>query len=172
VVVAKSFVVSAALAGLVLASGHVAGVASADEGNAGAERVEAGEAHASHDQAVSAIATMERSSDRVRTLLRRARQSSPERTIACLNEGLSQVDVAVRSARERNQSMTQAYARGDAGIARRELAQIAWQKVHVRDLEASSESCLDPRFFRAKEGTTVTVIVDPMIPREASVFSR
>ncbi|MEO6573310.1 MAG: hypothetical protein ABIP89_05700 [Polyangiaceae bacterium] len=160
---AKSWMVGAALAGLVVVSGSVPRVASAEEDS---------EVHSSRAQAASAIATMERSSDRVRTLLRRARQSSDERTIACLNEGLSQVDVSVRSARERNQSMAQAYARGDATGARRELAQIAWQKIHVRDVEASSESCLDPRFFHAAEGTTVTVFVDPMIPREASVFSR
>lgn len=170
---AKSWVVSTALAGMVVASGPVARVASADvEAGAATERVDDAEVHASRAEAASAIATMERSSDRVRMLLRRARQSPQERTIACLNEGLSQVDVSVRTARGRTQSMTEAYARGDGTVARRELAQITWQKIHVRDLEASSESCLDPRFFHMREGTTVTVIIDPMIPREASVFSR
>ena len=163
---AKSWVVSAALAGMVVASGHAARVASADE-DPGAV-TERAEARASRAQAVSAIATMERSSDRVRILLRRARQASPERTISCLSEGLSQVDVSVRSARERNQSMTQAYARGDAVVARRELAQIAWQKRHVHDLVASSETCVDPRFFQTTEATTVTVTIDPALPREAS----
>ncbi len=161
---AKSWVVSAALAGMVVASVQVTRVASADADDS--------EVHASRAEAASAIATMERSSDRVRILLRRARQSSQERTIACLNEGLSQVDVSVRTARGRTQTMADAYARGDGVMARRELAQIAWQKLHVRDLEASSESCLDSRFVHTREGTTVTVIVDPTIPREASVFSR
>lgn len=158
----KSSVVSVALAGMIVVSGGVARVASAEDS----------EAHASRAQAVSAIATMERSSDRVRTLLRLARQMSPERTISCLNEGLSQVDVSVRSARERNQSMTQAFARGDTVIARRDLAQIAWQKLHVHELVTSSETCLDPRFLPAKEGTTVTVLIDPTLRPEPNVFSR
>ena len=158
---AKSWVVSAALAGMVAGFGHVAHVASADEDP---------EVRASRAQAGAAIATMERSSDRVRALLRRARQASPVQTIACLSEGLSQVDVSVRSARERNQSMTQAYARGDAAVARHELAQISWQKLHVHDLVASSEACVDPRFFQAKEGTTVIVTIDPALPRDANAL--
>ena len=167
---AKSWVVSAALAGMVVASGHVARVASADEDPGAGAVTERAEARASRAQAVSAIATMERSSDRVRILLRRARQASPERTISCLSEGLSQVDVSVRSARERSQSMTQAYARGDAAVARHELAQISRQKRHVHDLVASSEACVDPRFFQAKEGTTVIVTIDPALPRDANVL--
>src|SRR5579859_3301711 len=73
-------------------------------------------------QAAAAVSTMETLSRRCRSILMEARRLGEDAAIACADEGLTRVDVALRYGREHAGLLALAWSRGDARQARRELA--------------------------------------------------
>lgn len=103
---------------------------------------------------------------RVRDDLRVTRKRGTKMQIACVDQALSQADVAARRARETGDEMLAAYGHGEveaARAARRRLAEIREsQRVAARE----GTFCSAARTSVARlSPTTVKVDVDPRIPQ-------
>lgn len=105
-------------------------------------------------------------SRRVRDQLRATRLRGSRDQITCVDEALSRTDVALRNAKEMATVALHAYAENDveaARDARRKMKE--WregQRVASRDGSACAVGAI-----AVKSGTTVTMTVDPKIPRVA-----
>jgi hypothetical protein len=103
---------------------------------------------------------------RVRDDLRVTRRRGTKVQITCVDQALSRADVATRRARETGDEIFTAYGHGDlevARAARRRLVEIREsQRIAARD-GASCSAAQTP--IAQTSPTTVTVDVDPRIPR-------
>ncbi len=115
-------------------------------------------------QAERLVMAMDATSDHVRQLLRRARAQRATRGVGCLDEALSRVDVALRVGREEARAAREAAHDGDDVEAQRHLARVARLRDMSRSAAAMGQICAaGPEFLPYVEGTTVRVIVDPLI---------
>ena len=64
------------------------------------------------------------------------------KTLACLNDKLNQLDVAIRSARERKQSLEAAAQRSDADLATHELTILSVLRQRSDQLTAEANQCI------------------------------
>ncbi len=109
------------------------------------------------------VVAMDASSEHVRRLLRKARVQKWPRGVACLDEALSRVDVALRVAREEARGAREAAHGGDVDRARAHLSRVTRLREMARAGAAGGEMCAAGPEFQAFEGTTVRVIVDASI---------
>jgi hypothetical protein len=109
-------------------------------------------------EADAAVASIEGVARRVRAVLRRARTRGTSEQIACANEGLSRVDVALRNAREHARLSREAAAKGDSSSVRRELALLRVCAETARGAEGATDSCWTDA--QTRDDTSVRVIVD------------
>jgi len=117
------------------------------------------EAQAARAQATAHVWMMESVARRARVILQTARYTGKEKDVACANEGLSRVDMALRVGRDRALKVIAAWDRGDASLARAELARLTTTTEAARAAGAQAEFCIDAP--RPSEGTTVRLIIDP-----------
>ena len=113
----------------------------------------------------SVLGEMRATSQRVRDQLRATRLRGSREQITCVNESLSRSDVAIRTAKESADTSLRAYADGDLWVARDSRRKMReWrdaQRLAARDGFSCSASALP-----VKSGTTtVTMTVDPKVPR-------
>ena len=113
----------------------------------------------------SVLGEMRATSQRVRDQLRATRLRGSREQITCVNESLSRADVALRTAKESADTSLKAYVENDLWVARDSRRKMReWrdaQRIAARDGFACSASSLP-----VKSGTTtVTMTVDPKIPR-------
>jgi hypothetical protein len=116
------------------------------------------EARAARAQASASIWMMEGASRRARVILQTARKAGSEREVACANEALSRVDMALRVGRERAHQIFEDWSRGDVFAARVDLARLSVVTEAARSAGAGAEQCIDAP--RPAEGTTVRLIID------------
>jgi hypothetical protein len=109
------------------------------------------------------LAQMDRSARVVRRQLKQARQERDVVKVLCLNDKLNQVDVALASAADRQDSLKGMVQQGDADRARHEYTIIAVLAERVRTLQSEANQCVgeDVGFVGDSE---VTVDIDPGIP--------
>ena len=109
------------------------------------------------------VVAMDASSEHVRRLLRAARQQRSARRIACFDEALSRVDVALRVGREEAKNARLAARDANAEEAEQHLVRVVRLREVARSAASGGEMCAAGPEFQAYEGTTVRVIVDPKI---------
>jgi hypothetical protein len=118
-------------------------------------------AHADSD-----LSRMEQASSVVRRQLEQAREARDVVKTLCLNDKLSQIDVAIRSARDRKTSLQSAVggARPDADLANHEVSILVVLRQRVEQTTAEANQCIGEELsFVGK--TEIVTTVDPSIPQ-------
>jgi hypothetical protein len=113
--------------------------------------------------------SMEQGAAFVRKQLTDAREAKDVVKVLCLNDKLSQIDVAIRSARDRMPNLRSAAERNDNDRARHEFTVIQVLRDRVRALVAEANQCIgeETGFVGDSE---VVVDIDPTIPDDPSDF--
>ena len=108
---------------------------------------------------------MERAATVVRRQLEQAREARDVVKVLCLNDKLNQIDVAVRSARDRLTSLRGAVGRKDQDRSKHEFTVIQVLRDRVRALLAEANQCIGEETGFVGD-SRVTVDIDPGIPPE------
>jgi hypothetical protein len=113
----------------------------------------------------SVLSRIDSASNSVRKQLEQARAQRDVVKSLCLNDKLTQIDVASRSGRDRREALRQAVARQDSELATHEYTIMMVLKDRVDQLIAEANQCIGEEAGFVGE-TRVTVTVDPNLPRE------
>ena len=116
-------------------------------------------------QAESSLARMESSRTTVRRQLEQARAQRDVVKTLCLNDKLNQIDVAIRSARERRQALESAAGRKDADLSNHEFTILTVLRQRVDQLTAEANQCIGQEAGFVGE-SAVTSTIDPNLPQE------
>ena len=108
---------------------------------------------------------MERAATVVRRQLEQAREARDVVKVLCLNDKLNQIDVAVRSARDRLTSLRSAVGRKDQDRSKHEFTVIQVLRDRVRALLAEANQCIGEETGFVGD-SRVTVEIDPSIPQD------
>ncbi|MBS2014375.1 MAG: hypothetical protein JST00_15920 [Deltaproteobacteria bacterium] len=110
------------------------------------------------------LGEMRATSQRLREQLRAARQKGTRAQITCVDESLSRVDVALRTAKDAAGTSLRAYADKDVWSARDARRRMVEWRDAARIAAREGSSCAVSS-IALKSGTTVTMSVDPKIPK-------
>jgi hypothetical protein len=116
-------------------------------------------------EADTQIARMEQSSGNVRRQLETARAARDVVKTLCLNDKLSQIDVATRSAKDRRQSLQLAIGRTDAELGNHEFTVLTVLRQRVEQLTAEANQCIGEEATLIGE-SKITTTVDPTLPSD------
>lgn len=161
-----------AVLGLALLVGH--GVASAQAQNAPQQPPDAGAGLSRQvnlspaeqlAQADGSLSRMEGSRSTVRRQLESARAQRDVVKTLCLNDKLNQIDVAIRSARERRQALELAANRKDADLSNHEFTILTVLRQRVDQLTAEANQCIGQEAGFVGE-SAVQATIDPNLPQE------
>ena len=114
-------------------------------------------------EADSQISRMEQASANVRRQLEEARAARDVVKTLCLNDKLSQIDVATRSAKDRRQSLQLAIGRTDSELGNHEFTILTVLRQRVEQLTAEANQCIGEEATLIGE-SKVTTTVDPTLP--------
>lgn len=107
--------------------------------------------------------------DGARTVVRRqletARSQRDVVKTLCLNDKLNQLDVAIRSARERREALDAAAKRSDADLANHEFTILTVLRQRSDQLTAEANQCIGQEAGFITD-SAVTSTIDPNIPQE------
>jgi hypothetical protein len=112
---------------------------------------------------------MEQAGRAVRKQLETARQQHDVVKSLCLDDKLSQIDVAVRSAKERKTSLASAAQRNDAELANHEYTILTVLRQRSEQLTAEANQCIGEEAAYLGE-TKVSTIIDPNIANEPAGY--
>src|SRR5512140_1013517 len=110
-----------------------------------------------------AIQRMEQAAAGVRKQLQAAREARDVVKTLCLNDKLSQIDVATRSARDRKSSLQAAATRNDAELSNHEFTILTVLRQRAEQLTAEANQCIGEEAAFIGD-TKVTTTVDPTLP--------
>lgn len=111
------------------------------------------------------LPTMEQSAQTIRRQLEQARESRDVVKVLCLNDKLNQVDVALRSTRDRIQALSGAVEKNDVERSRHEFTVIQVLRDRVRALSQEASQCIGEETGFIDE-PKVRVEIDPAIPKQ------
>lgn len=114
-------------------------------------------------QADQIIGHMEQTSGTVRRQLEQARAARDVVKTLCLNDKLSQIDVATRSAKDRQAALQAAVQRNDAELADHQFTVLTEHRRRAEQLAAEANQCIGEEVAFVGQ-TQVSVQVDPNIP--------
>lgn len=115
------------------------------------------------------LARMEGAATGVRKMLEEARRRRDVVKTLCLNDKLSQIDVAIRSARDRRGQLQAAVNRNDAELSNHEFTILTVLRQRSEQLVAEANQCIgEESAFVGDTQTTVTV--DPQIPPDETPY--
>ena len=114
-------------------------------------------------QADVILSHMEQSSGTVRRQLEQARSARDVVKTLCLNDKLSQIDVATRSARDRQAALQAAVQRNDSELADHQYTVLTEHRRRAEQLTAEANQCIGEEVAFVGQ-TQVTVSVDPNLP--------
>lgn len=106
---------------------------------------------------------MEQGQNTVRRQLEVSRQARDVVKTLCLNDKLTQIDVAIRTARDRYASLKGAVSRNDTDRTRHEYTVLQVLRDRVRALVSEGNQCIGEETGFVGE-SRVTVNIDPTIP--------
>jgi len=114
-------------------------------------------------EANSQITRMEQGASAIRRQLEEARAQRDVVKVLCLNDKLSQADVAIRSAKDRQASLQLAASRNDAELSNHEFTILTVLRQRGDQLTAEANQCI------GEEGTVLgetvnKVSIDPTLP--------
>jgi hypothetical protein len=142
------------------------GIAAAQAGGPGAADASAGVARqvtlSPQEQVAQAdafVARMEATRSTVRRQLETARTQRDVVKVLCLNDKLNQIDVAIRSARERKTALEAAATRNDADLANHEFTILTVLRQRTDQLTAEANQCIGEEGVSLEEAA-VTVTYD------------
>lgn len=116
-------------------------------------------------EAAQYLPAMEQSGQTIRRQLEQAREARDVVKVLCLNDKLNQVDVALRSTRDRVQSLGGAVDGNDAERTRHEFTVIQVLRDRVRALSQEASQCIGEETGFIDE-PKVSVEIDPAIPQD------
>lgn len=115
------------------------------------------------------VARMEQSAGGVRKMLEEARKQRDVVKTLCLNDKLSQIDVAIRSARDRRTALQAAVTRNDSELSNHEFTIMTVLRQRSEQLVAEANQCIgEEAAFVGDTRTTVTI--DPSIPADETPY--
>ena len=115
------------------------------------------------------VARMEQSAAGVRKMLEEARKQRDVVKTLCLNDKLSQIDVAIRSGRDRRTQLQAAVARNDAELSNHEFTILTVLRQRSEQLVAEANQCIgEEAAFVGDTRTNVTI--DPSIPQDETPY--
>jgi len=116
-------------------------------------------------QSETFISRMEGARMSVRRQLETARSQRDVVKTLCLNDKLNQIDVAIRSARERRQGLELAANRRDADLANHEFTILTVLRQRSEQLTAEANQCIGQEAGFIGD-SAVTSTIDPNLPEE------
>lgn len=116
-------------------------------------------------QADASLARMDAAATSVRRQLEGARSARDVVKVLCLNDKLNQVDVAIRSARDRRGALEQAANRRDNDLANHELTILTVLRQRVEQLTAEANQCIGVDAYYVGDAK-VTTTIDSNIPQQ------
>lgn len=165
---------AAAVGALVLGA---AGSATAQQGSTGASASASADAQVGFQrkqqlspqdeltQADSILTRMDQASGTVRRQLERARTQRDVVKSLCLNDKLSQIDVAARSAKDRQSALQAAAQRSDVELSNHEFTIMTVLKQRAEQLAAEANQCLGEEVAFVGQ-TQVQAEINPELPTE------
>lgn len=115
------------------------------------------------------LSRMEGAAAGVRKQLEEARRQRDVVKTLCLNDKLSQIDVAIRSARDRKTQLQAAVARNDSELSNHEFTILTVLRQRSEQLVAEANQCIgEESAFVGDTKTTVTI--DPQIPPDETPY--
>lgn len=109
------------------------------------------------------ITRMEGAGNGVRKMLAEARKQRDVVKTLCINDKVSQVDVAVRSGKERHQQLGEAVKRRDADLAAHHYTIVTVLRQRTEQLVAEANQCIGEESAFVGD-TKTSVQIDPQIP--------
>ena len=116
-------------------------------------------------QSETFISRMEGARTSVRRQLETARSQRDVVKTLCLNDKLNQIDVAIRSARERRQGLELAANRRDADLSNHEFTILTVLRQRSEQLTAEANQCIGQEAGFIGD-SAVTSTIDPNLPEE------
>jgi F0F1-type ATP synthase membrane subunit b/b' len=113
------------------------------------------------------LARMDGARGTVRRQLAEARAERDVVKTLCLDDKLSQIDVALRSARERREALDFAAKRSDADLSNHEFTILSVLRQRVDQLSAEANQCIGNEAGFVGE-SSVSSTIDPDLPEEDS----
>lgn len=110
-----------------------------------------------------AIQRMDQAAAGVRKQLQGAREARDVVKTLCLNDKLSQIDVATRSARDRKAALQAAATRNDAELSNHEFTILTVLRQRAEQLTAEANQCIGEEAAFVGD-TKVTTTIDPTLP--------
>ena len=115
------------------------------------------------------LARMEQAAGGVRKMLEEARKQRDVVKTLCLNDKLSQIDVAIRSGRDRRTQLEAAVNRSDAELSNHEFTILTVLRQRSEQLVAEANQCIgEEAAFVGDTRTKVTI--DPSIPPDETPY--
>ncbi len=146
-----------------------AGVAEAQDGGAGSADTAAGVARQvalspqeQLAQAESFVARMDSTRGAVRRQLETARAERDVVKVLCLNDKLNQIDVAIRSAKERKAALEAAAQRNDVDLANHEFTILSVLRQRSDQLTTEANQCVGSEPLITEESAVRVLEEDPM----------
>jgi len=115
-------------------------------------------------QADAGLSRMDQVSGTVRRQLESARQSRDAVKTLCLNDKLSQIDVATRSARDRETALQAAAQRNDAELANHEFTIMTVLRQRAEQLSSEANQCIGEEVAFVGQ-TQITEEISPNLPQ-------
>ncbi|MGH7294990.1 MAG: hypothetical protein ACRELB_08655, partial [Polyangiaceae bacterium] len=114
-------------------------------------------------QAEASLSRMEQAAGTVRRQLEEARAARDVVKTLCLNDKLSQIDVANRSGRDRQAALQSAVQRNDVELANHEFTILTVLKQRTEQLSAEANQCIGEEIAFVGQ-TQVSMQVEPGMP--------
>lgn len=115
------------------------------------------------------LTRMEGAASGVRKMLEEARRQRDVVKTLCLNDKLSQVDVAIRSAKDRKGQLEAAVKRNDAELSNHEFTILTVLRQRAEQLVAEANQCIGEESAFVGD-TRTTVQIDPQIPPDETPY--
>jgi hypothetical protein len=115
------------------------------------------------EDANNKIAKMESIAASVRKMLEQARQARDVVKTLCLNDKLNQIDVAIRSARERKDALRAAANRNDQELSNHEWTIMGVLEQRAQQLGAEANQCIGEEAVLIGQSKT-DMTIDPTLP--------
>jgi hypothetical protein len=115
------------------------------------------------------MSRMEGAAGGVRKMLEEARRQRDVVKTLCLNDKLSQIDVAIRSARDRRGQLQAAVSRNDVELSNHEFTIMTVLRQRTEQLVAEANQCIGEESAFVGD-TRTTVQIDPQIPPDETPY--
>jgi DNA-binding FrmR family transcriptional regulator len=115
------------------------------------------------------LSRMEGAAAGVRRMLEEARRQRDVVKTLCLNDKLSQIDVAIRSARDRKTQHQSAVSRNDAELSNHEFTILTVLRQRTEQLVAEANQCIGEESAFVGD-TKTSVQIDPQIPPDETPY--